>query len=315
MSKTTELDLKNDDIKGILRSYDINNLENFKELRRGGSAPLCYEITANSNRYFLKQYREGGYLDESFVFLKFLLTNNYPAVRLFDTASGETSLRYHGRTFAIFEYLENANQQYEMTKDRALEVGRHLAKLHVLGMDYQYERAYADYKYFHDLLDEGHTAKNNIPIDIQKAVDFMHERMKDTFLPSDMPKSVCHVEFLKRHLIFKDQKLHKVLDWDIVSKDYMLNDLGTTMTTAINEIIDYGVLGKIVEGYHSVRPLNTSEIHYLYEAISFGIFKNAIWALYGENPSWRNKQVENLTTFIRYTKEDFNMQLSNLITL
>ena len=45
MSKTTELAFKNDDIKSILRSYGINNLENFKELRRGGTAPLCYEIT------------------------------------------------------------------------------------------------------------------------------------------------------------------------------------------------------------------------------------------------------------------------------
>ena len=99
------------------------------------------------------------------------MTNNYPPLDYLIPPPEKSSLSYHDRTFAIFEYVENSNQQYEMTKDRALEMGRYLAKLHVLGMDYQYERAYADYKYFHDLLDEGHTAKSNTPIDIQKAVD------------------------------------------------------------------------------------------------------------------------------------------------
>ncbi len=310
--KTTESALKNDDIKGILRSYGITNIETFNELRRG-TAPLCYEITTSNNRYFLKQYREGGYLDESFVFLKFLLASGYPSVRLFDTASGKVSLSYHDRTFALFEYVENANQQYELTTDRALEAGRYLAKLHVLGMNYPYESVYADYRYFNNLLDRGHTVKGDMPIDIQKAVDFMYERMRDAALPTDTPKSTCHVEFLKRHLIFKEQKLYKVLDWDIVSRDYMLNDLGTTMTIAIDGVLDYGTLGKIIEGYTTVRPLNTLETHHLYEALSFGVFKNAIWALYGENPSWRNTQVRNLTAFMQYTKEDFNKRLSDTV--
>lgn len=314
MSKTTGLTLKDNDIRDILRNYDISGLETFRELRRG-AAPKCYEIIVSNGRCFLKQYREGGYLDESFVFLKFLLANNYPAIRLFDTIDGKTSLNYHDHTFAIFEYVENSNPNYTITKRRALEIGRYLARLHVLGINYPYTSVYADYDYFYNLFNSKYNTKNDMPANVQKAIDSMKERMEEADLPADMPKSICHVEFLKRHLIFKGQKLYRILDWDIAGRDYMLNDLGTTMTTTINRALDYELLSKIVEGYNTERPLCRLEIKCLYEAITFGIFKNAIWALYGENPSWKNQHVENLMVFIQCKKEDFDRQISNWLNL
>lgn len=312
MSETKGLALKNEDIRNILRSYNIGNLEDVKELKRG-AAPVHYQIKTTTGRYFLKQYQEGRYLNESFIVLKFLLRHNYPSVRLFDTSLGEASLRYHNHVFGMFEYIANSNKEWKITSARALEIGKYLAKLHILGFSYPYEDVYVNYDYFNHLLIERYSKTTNIPKEIQKALDFIHERMADTKLPADMPKSICHVEFLKRHLIFDGNKLHKILDWDIISKDYMLNDLGTTMTIAIDRTLNYKVLGKILDGYNSERPLSNLEIRYLYEAFSFGVFKNTLWAIYGENPTWSNRQINNLIIFMQNKKDKFDMRLSEQI--
>lgn len=303
--------LKKIDISNILNEYDLGKVINSSVISSPSSLnPRWNKIETSEGLFFLKQYRKGNYVDEHFDFLKYLLYNDYPAVKIFNNKAGALKTSHNGQVFAIFEFIEGCKWDYTVNEKRAIEIGRNLGKLHRLGMDYPYSSVHVNYDYFYTLMKKGYGTLKKVPDNLKDALRFMYSNMPNADFLNGAPKSTCHVEFLKRHLVFRGDKLSKVLDWDIVSKDHMLSDLGTTMTTAFQDSLDYRILSKIIGAYNAERPLTQFEKNHIYDAIKFGVFKTAIWGLFGLYPDYSDQSVLNLKEFVRHTKQEFESELA-----
>lgn len=298
------------DIREILRKYNLGELTAFSLGNTQYNNPRWIKLETSRGVYFLKEYRENGYVEDSFQFLGYLLDNRYPAVEIFRAKDGSFSVTHIGRRYAILEFIEDCPWEYQINERQAIQIGKYLGKLHMLGINYPYSTAYADYNHFYQLMDNGRKTLSSIPESLKSAVEFMYYNMPKTNFMEGMPRSTCHMEFTKRHLVFRDERLIKVFDWDLVSKDYMLGDLGTAMTAGLQDGLNYKILAGLLRGYNEERPLTGLERQHLYGAIAFGVFKNAIWGLFGFYPNFDGLPIEHLKEFTKYPKNEFDNALA-----
>jgi len=288
--------------------------------------------------------------------INFLLKKGYPCVRVFNSKGNKPYVKYKGIEFAIFELVNpgqkfsiSANEAYEMGKYLGkLHVlakkfpirniygsyehvynlfrkkyykkkrGKYLGKINVLAKIpiHNIYGIYGGYEHINNLFMINYSKKKNAPKRMQKNFEYIKNNIRNLKVPSSLPKSICHREFIPPHVMFENQKLIRVIDWDRINRDYMFYDLGITMTSAIQRgKLNFNLLARIIEGYDEERKLTAWERNHLFEAIQFGAFKFAIWALEDiDNWGWDafNRHVKML---MKYDKTEFSEKLAKFIEL
>jgi len=208
----------------------------------------------------------------------------------------------------IFEIM-NLKERHKISTKEAYELGKYIGRLHKLTKNFSMHRRGQDFRSFESLLRKNEWRIKKSPQRAKRVIGFIREIHSSFKIPSNQPKAVCHIEFTPEHVRFKKQKLIKVIDWDEVCRDFMINDLGTTMVAGLkNGKINFSVLKAILKGYESQRKMTSWEKEHLFEAISFGISKFVIWGL-DEDMTWNRSSVRSTEALMRLGKDRFNESL------
>jgi len=277
--------IRKEDIERILSKYDLGLLKSFKTIdRRLSSLNPSLIIITTKGKFFLKVYtkqfkRFKYHILKGLDLLIFLKKKKYPSIKVFKAKNKRPYVNYNGVTFAIFEFISLKERKLS-TQIQAYELGKNLGRLHKLAIKFPISKTGQGYKSFNKELNKNFYLSKKAPKKYKPALEFLKKDYANLRIPSNQPKSACHVEFTSQHVYFKGNKLVKVIDWDEVSYDYMFYDLGTTMANAFSKnSINFNILSAILRGYKSQRKLTRWESEHLFEAMFFGISKFVIWGL------------------------------------
>ena len=105
---------------------------------------------------------------------------------------------------------------------------------------------------------------------------FILNRLK---FEEDLPKGAIHEDLGKRHVLFKNNEIKGLLDWDRSYSGPFILDLGQTIRGwCFNnwEKLDKKKLKSLVEGYENKRKLTPLEKNSLLNAIKFAFIERAI---------------------------------------
>lgn len=302
------LSLGRNAIAKILENYPVGSLTTLERLERPeAEAPINYIITTQKGRYFLKQYRLKEVSDDHFRLLKFLETRRYPCVRLISTKDGSLNTSYRGRTFALFNYVDG-KQIYDLDYKSAYLLGKYLGRLHRITSGFKASPALADRKYLTLLFKR--VTRIKIPRKAKPIIAFISAGLPKTAVPKGTPVGTCHSEFTSDHALYKNGKIIAVIDWDGAGRDYMIHDLGSCLYSAFRYdkgkfVPDFNALSGILAGYESERRLTKWEREHIYEALMFGVFKNAIWSLSQEKIDWKCGELKIVDAIAQLNRETF----------
>lgn len=309
------------DISSILAKYNLGKLKRLKRLeRRLTTLNPSIIIITTKGRFFLKVYTKEFkkfkyHILKGLDLLIFLEKKKYPSIRVISAKNSKPYINYEGTTFAIFEFMKIKEKKID-NPQKAYELGKYLGKLHQLAKNFPISKTGQGYNLFKKNFGENFYLSKKAPKEYIDVLNYLLNNFSKLKVPSNQPKSVCHVEFTRQHVRFVKNKLVKVIDWDEVSRDYMIYDLGTTMAESFNKnSIDFNLLSFIIKGYQSQRELTNWERTHLFEAMLFGICKFVIWGLDEEEiekSGWNKIGLQETDFLLKTGKKEFNNKLKKL---
>ncbi len=306
--------MEKEDLKTILEQYNLGKLRSFKKIiRKEGTHHTCFIITTTKGKYFLKYY-SGGFnesVKKGLRLLDFLRKKNYPSVRIHKTNKGKHYLINKRKAIAIFEFL-NLKENKKLSSKETYEMGKTLARLHLLTKNIKMKvKGYPSYT---SLFQKNKHLKEKGPKLIKEIIKYAEKESQNIKVPKNQPKAICHEEFSIEHVRFKKGKIIKVIDWDLINRDYMIHDLGTLMTNAFeNGKLRFNTIRLIIRGYNEQRKLTKWEREHLFEALEYGMFKYLTWGL--DEPLGKDylTHLKNIDSLKNIGKEKFQKLLKHQV--
>jgi Ser/Thr protein kinase RdoA (MazF antagonist) len=303
--------MESNGIKKLLAHYDLGELIDCTCIEREiPQCQKCYHLRTKKGEFFVKRYEPISRSKRaSFKVMSHLHGLDYPSVKFIWTRNGQPYVRQIGGGWAIFEYISQPEQQ-RTTEIESKEIGKWLARLHRLTVDLTLHPSDEIQRF--KLSFEKHKEKlNQAPGAMKPYFDYIESNINNLAPPPSTYQAVCHGEFVLQHIRFKNEKVVKIIDWDNVGRDFAILDIGTTLSDAlVAGRIDFKMVRDILGGYEKERPLTNWERKHLFEAMQFGAFKFAIWALEDiESLGWA-RFTRRLTAILDYDSAEFNDQLS-----
>ena len=273
------------DLRAIAARYELAPLVRTAPLAVKGSSRGYYLLETTSRRYFLKAYKWfGPDVARGLDLLLFLADRGYPAARVLRTREGGASCTWDGTHLALFEYVD-IPEETALSPEQARAMGAALGRLHVLARDYAMPSGGVDVSWLERRLRDFRQSVVGSAL-AEGVLDYAERALPHLDIPSDLPQSVCHQEFLRQHVRFMDEQIVAVIDWDLAGRDHMFRDLSCAMKESMRGgAVDFALLGPFVSGYETERPLTGWERAHLYEGLCFAALKYVAWALESRNPS------------------------------
>lgn len=308
MNKYTE-----EDIIKILNNYSLGKFISFEIFERHSYLQPAYILQTEYGKYFLKHYKKfNENIEKGLNLIQLLQHNNFPVINVITTTSDKTYLKYQDQYLAVFEFL-NIDEDKAITPPFAYQIGKVEADLHNLAKDFYIEGNNLEYisvAYLKELID---THKSLIQKDLE-VLEFIITSVTNLNPPSNQPIGVCHKELVLEHVRFENDKLVKVIDWDLVGIDYFIFDLGTTITESFRDgEFNNEICKSIIKGYESSRKLTEWESEHIFEALIYGCFKFLIWEWspnFVKEHGLLKTNINRVKFLMRIGKKDFQ----NLIT-
>lgn len=297
-------------MKRVLSRYDIGEPIDCSCIEREiPQCQKCFHLITDKGDFFIKRYESINRSKRaSFDVISHLLEHDYPTVRYLPTKSGQPFVRLIRGSWAVFEYIHQAEKD-NPTQQEANEVGKWLAKLHMLTADFPLHSS-GEIQWLRTSFAKHKEKAFQAPKEMKPYFDYIESNINNLDPPSSSLQPVCHGEFILQHIRFDKGRVFKVIDWDNVGRDHALLDIGTTMSDAlVTGRIDFTMIRNILEGYEEVRRLDDWEREHLFEALQFGAFKFAIWALEDiDGLGWARFQ-RRLTAIMDYDRSKFYERL------
>jgi Ser/Thr protein kinase RdoA (MazF antagonist) len=299
-------------LRDLLRLYNIGTLRNIRVIQEEVSDETkawVYLISTSQGKYFIKYYRKMSAISRKGIeLIDFLARKKYPVPRVVKSRAKKTITAWRGVRAVVYKSIEGKAKNQPNSKE-AYEVGRQLARLHTLAKSFPLRKSFEGYDDITKLFEKNIRSFENIPERVRGAVLYLRKIKARLDFSKQAPISICHGEFWWEHLYFKKEKLIAVIDWDTVSRDVMLYDLGCAMNLAHGDGFDIEIIGGIVSGYNSIRPLTDWEKEHLFHALSWGAFKAFTWSILPKNikrRGWPTADLERIEDVQKLGRARFN---------
>jgi homoserine kinase type II len=265
--------LQTEDIKEILKAYDVGGLVQY-DLLKGGSANTNYAVETEQGKYVLtvcnnKSFAETQLLAQLLVHLE---NHHFETSRVVPAKSGEFVTVYQDQPVLLKKYMEGAVIS-SFSEEILLQLGASLARLHqipppdYLPHSFPYgEHAFKD-------IDE-HFADHSFTSWLSEK----HELIKKSLLP-ELPKRMIHGDLFYSNVVVTPHQTSIIMDFEEVCYYYRIFDLGMAVVGCCCEKgqIVPSKMQALVRGYQSVNPLTQQEAENMKAFIVYGATATAFW--------------------------------------
>ncbi len=269
MADYTKLTIKI--VKKLIAGYDLGEFESMTPLD-GGQANSSVKISTKTGLFTLSVCDEKNQEEIQCLtrVLSHLEAQGFPATRLVRTQSKKSFILHGGKPVYIKEFL--AGEVCSNLSPRMLvQVGQAMAKLHGLeapqGLPKQFPYGL---KTFNEIFDGNHPY-----------VDWLREKKKflETAIDPTMDKGFIHGDIFWDNLLFSDQSLVAILDFEEACIYYKLYDLGMAAVgcCAKSQTFSMDRVKQLVAGYQQVCPLGDAEKKQLKIFMEYAAVAASFW--------------------------------------
>ncbi len=291
------------DLKKIALSYGIKALD-FKAME-GGNTNSNYYIRGEQSDYMLTLAEEKSWEEtqQLATLLQWLEKYGFVTSKVHLSLDAETVTVYAGKPVLIKKWIEGKVCE-NMSGDMLGQIGESMAKLHQIPAP----------EFLPKLHPYGLQMFSTV---VDKAIDKAYEswlakqiQILNQNLPDNLPSGLIHGDVFFDNVLFKDNKIKAIIDFEEACCYPLLFDLGMAILglCRTNEEIDLMKIKALIKGYEELRPLENLEKEFLPLFIKYAATATSYWRFWkynihspspeGSGKHWEMvdiaKQIENL---------------------
>lgn len=260
-------------IERLLKNYDVGPLLHFEALS-GGKANSSIIISSGKGRFVLSvcDEKESGEIDSLTAILEYLDEHDFPTTRIVRTVSGRSMVALGDKPVYLKEYIEG-RVETEFSPSMVHQVGMVLARLHEVPTHHKLPQEFA---YGIEAFDEivCGESRGGYPEWLLEKKELIKGACSE-----DLPRGFVHGDLFSDNILFMDNKLVAVLDFEEACIYFLLFDLGMCVTgcCTVNGRFSLDLAAELIHGYQSVRKLQPLEQQLLQLHIEYGAVATSFW--------------------------------------
>lgn len=220
-------------LRRILQNYELEKITKIKPVATSGN--ITFLITTNTGKFILRlcpkgvRRRSKEEILAELEIIDYLLKNGFPAPKPIIKKNGQRVINWENHFGYLKEYIQGKLILNPNLK-QVQKFGETVGWLHNLTENYktQYQR-----KHIWDLEETKkwfyQDKKKILNSNFKKADKFIAKFEKEInfiFFPSELPKGIIHEDLRKQHILWQDDKIICVLDFDRCYYGFLILDLG-----------------------------------------------------------------------------------------
>ena len=265
-------DLKKEEIVTFLLLYNIGSLVSFSGITEG-IENSNYHLKTTTNDFILTLFEKRTDKNDLPFFINIMMYLNEKEFKcpkpIVDNKGGYLQM-LSGKPALIVGFLEGKSKT-ELTIQDIFTVGYTMAKMHVSSKDYDLKRKNSlSISGWEELLYKcdtsiSKTILNEIEPRIIEEIKYSLDFCKNNW-PKNLPIGFIHADMFPDNVFFKDNKISGVIDFYFSCTDILVYDLAIAVNAWCfdnDEIFNEAKFKSLINGYQSIRELNTEELFYL----------------------------------------------------
>lgn len=271
MADYTKLTLKT--IKELIGEYDLGEFESMTSLA-GGQANSSMKISTRTGTFTLSVCDEKNQDEISCLtrVLTYLETKGFPCTRLMTTRNGSPFIQHGTKPVYIKEFLTGEVCD-KLSPGMLIQVGNTMAKLHALAPPPDLPE---QFPYGLESFDELFSIGISHPY-----VNWLQKKKKflETAIDKTMAKGFIHGDIFWDNLLFLNNTLVAILDFEEACTYFKLYDLGMAAVGCCsgNKKFSMDRVKQLIKGYEQVSPLTGPEKKQLKIFMEYAAVAASFW--------------------------------------
>ncbi|OGY40936.1 MAG: hypothetical protein A2Y82_03685 [Candidatus Buchananbacteria bacterium RBG_13_36_9] len=282
------MEIKQSEIINLLNQYEIGQIKSVEPIQTSGN--FSFLITTDLGQYFLRlcgernRFRSKDEIEGELDLMDKLKANNFPIIDYLESKTGERVVSLENHNGYLRKYLDGAFVQGNPNETQLSAVGKILGQYHKIVANYKIEKRNnlnfgldKTKKFFEEHKEE--ILKSNFE-EAEKFIDVFAKEIQEFNFSEDLPRGMLHEDLGKRHVIWQNEKIVAIIDFDRSYFGPLILDLGQALRgwcfkdnwQSWSEE-DARIF---LAGYESERKLSDLEKEYLVSAIKFAILERAL---------------------------------------
>lgn len=274
-------------LKKILKDYDLGKIKKIEPVATSGN--ITFLITSEIGKFVLRlcpkgvRRRSKEEILAELELIDYLLKNGFLIPKPVNKRNGQRVINWQNH----FGYLKEYAQGKPILKPNLKQIqefGKVVGWLHSLIENYktQHQRKHIwdlkeTKKWFHQ------DKKKILNSSFKNAKEFVsrfEKEINSLSFPSELPKGMIHEDLRKQHILWQNNEITSVLDFDRCYYGFLILDLGQAIRSwcFINNWTKWSNenLKAFLKGYIIKRKLKNIEKGYLFPAIKFAVLERAL---------------------------------------
>ncbi|MCH7903157.1 MAG: homoserine kinase [Armatimonadetes bacterium] len=263
--------MQQDDVHAIAGDYALTEVE--VEPFDGG-ANSSFALHAREGEYVLTVFDEKSLaeVDKVGKLLQLLADHGFPTTRILQTREGALATMFGDKPVMVKEYIDG---QVVMDLDAKMvsQVGAAMARLHkVPSPDYMPD----EHAYGRQAFSQVIGRKINPEYETWLSNELAH---LESNIPSGLPKGLIHGDMFYDNVLFEDEDLKAVIDFEEACCYYKVFDVGMGIVglCADGTTIDLHRARALVDGYQQVQRMNDEEREALQTFVEYAATATSFW--------------------------------------
>ena len=266
-------------LKEVTNFFSLGNIINFK--RASGKANLNYYLETDCGSYFVKFLREYpvDILKLELEYLNRLEQFQFEAAYPIRSPSGSKIFQNEDETAVAYPKLPG--KAPALTPNTLFQIGAALGKLHQIPTEnLPAKQTWLVEYYAFNALEK---VKKKLSNDVYNKFSLAYDKV-NTFHKLPLQRSIIHGDIHPPNMLFNEDKLVAILDWEEVSIQPSIIDIafGVLWCCYVNNKYQSDLYNKLIDGYQASRELSQLELDHIPDAVRYVGFVNSIWLLIHE---------------------------------
>lgn len=281
---TVKTEFHQEEFQQILANYNLGDFISSQPILEG-TVQTNYKVFTTKGCFVFRYYENR--TEQSVLFevdlLCYLRKNYYPCPEPYCDKSGNIVDTYNFKPFVIFNYIEGYHI-HEPNERQKKELIQKAAELHKITN--QYSPIYKESRWNYNIEFCQNQFKQALQrlntLNSQKKYEWAMNVLNKLDLPLSLSMGICHSDFHTSNLLYNNEKIVALLDFDDANYTYLLYDLvGLIETFAWTyhkyDVLDFTEAKKVVKEYLKHRALSETEKQHLFDVYKFSILIDCIW--------------------------------------
>ncbi len=273
----------------ITTDFGIPDVLDFNPMQ-GGNANSSYTVTAKNKKYvltILEEKNEKQSLDLAGL-LQCLQTHEFPTSLIQLTTSGKLLSQHNGKSVLLKQWI-TGDVIEDLSNNLLKEIGASLAKLHqVPAPDFLSKKHAYGFETFSTVIGKA--------IDVEYESWLQNQLLKiEKGIPQNLPIGLIHGDLFFDNILFEDGRLKAIIDFEEACHYYLIFDIGMSVTGLCMDDgkVNLAKTKSLIDGYESVRKLETAEKEPLQFFIEYAATATSCWRYWKYNIDSPNEQRKN----------------------